>query len=292
VLPRAVFTPRTLPLARAAFGALTWLTPGKGARIRQPNGQRIYLHRPPTPVATPTPALLWVHGGGTVMGTPEQEARLCREIARRLGIVVAAPGYRLAPQHPWPAALDDLDGALAWLAAEPGIDPARIAVGGDSAGGGLAACLAIHAHGRPGPKPVFQILHEPMLDEATRRRPDPDPAGLRLWSARTNRFGWTAYLSAIDGAVPATASAGRLDDARGLPPAWIGCGTADLFHDEAKAYARQLEADGVRAAFHPVTGAFHGFLTFAPKAEVSRSYLALMLAALAAGLGIDGPEPR
>lgn len=286
-LPRAVFTPLTFPLVRAMVAVTARLAPRGGAeRHRLATGQRLYLHRPATPCADPVPALLWIHGGGLVIGAPELEAELARTIADRLGIVVAAPAYRLAPRHPYPAALDDLDAAFDWLATLPGIDQARLAIGGDSAGGGLAACLAIRRRDGDGPKPCVQLLHQPMLDEATRDRPDPGPDATRMWNGATNRFGWGAYLAGIAGPVPPTASAARLADPAGLAPAWIGCGTADLFHDEAETYATRLAAAGVATRFRSAPGGFHGFATMAPKAETARTYLDDMISALGEGLGL------
>jgi acetyl esterase/lipase len=288
LLPRAIFTRRTFPLVRFGFQVFARLARSRSEKDTLPNGLRVLVHRPARPATSPAPALLWIHGGGLVLGAPEFEDRFCAALADALGIVVAAPAYRLAPAHPYPAALEDVDTALRWLAERPEVDPARIAVGGDSAGGGLAACLALHATSRAGPKPCFQLLHEPMLDAATCHRPDPDPAGLRFWNGNTNRFGWSAYLGGWDKPVPATASAAQASDAElaRLPPAWLGCGTADLFHAETATYAGRLQACGVVATFDAVPGAFHGFVQYSSKAPVTRSYLAGMRAALAQGLGL------
>jgi acetyl esterase/lipase len=287
-LPRQLFNRVTYPLVRAGFALLARFVPGKGERVRLENGQRALIYHPASPVAAPCPALLWIPGGGLVMGAPEFEAALAREIADTLGIIVVTPSYRLAPAAPYPAALEDVDAALHWLAGLESVDPSRIAIGGDSAGGGLAACLCLHATTRDGPRACFQLLHQPMLDEATRRRPDPDPSGLRMWSADTNRFGWSAYLAGIEGDVPATASAARAPDdmLADLPPTWIGCGTADLFHAEAETYAKRLRNAGVESHFHPIPGAFHSFTAFAANAPVSRAYIDEMIHALAEGLRV------
>lgn len=287
-LPRAVLSARSYPLVRRLLRLAAALAPRRGEQIRLDTGQRIILHRPSKPASDPAPALLWVHGGGLVIGDPRLEEKVCAAFAEALGIVVAAPAYRLAPAHPYPAAQEDLAAALAWLAALPGVDPARVALGGDSAGAGLAACLALRANARPGPKPRFLLLHQPMLDEATRARPDPDPAGLRMWNGPANRFGWTAYLAGVAPPVPGTASAARATDAElsRLPPTWLGVGTADLFHDETVAFAQRLRAVGVAADLVTVPGAFHGFAVAAPRAGVTRGYIAAMHAALARGLGI------
>jgi len=287
-LPRALISPRTFRLVRHLFRLAARFGPLASETVRLENGQRLHLHLPANAVSVPTPALLWVHGGGLVIGDPRLEAKLCAHLADTLGIIVAAPAYRLAPEHPYPAALDDLAAAMTWLANRPEVDPARIAIGGDSAGGGLAACLALRLCATEGPRPAFLLLHQPMLDEATRARPDPDPAGLRIWSANANRFGWSAYLRDVAGPVPATASAARAsdDDLARLPPSWLGVGTADLFHDETVCFALRLRAVGVEAGLVTVPGGFHSFTAFTARAPVSRAYLAQMTAALAQGLGL------
>jgi acetyl esterase/lipase len=287
-LPRSVVSPRSFRLVRLLFRLVAPLLPRTSDTLHLENGRRLQLHRPANPVSVPTPALLCIHGGGLVIGDPRFEERRCADFANELGIIVAAPAYRLAPDDRYPAALDDLAAALDWLARQPDVDATRIALGGDSAGGGLAACLALRATTGDGPKPAFLLLHEPMLDEATRSRPDPDPASLRMWSAAANRLGWSAYLDGLCGPVTATASAARASTSAlsNLPATWLGVGTADLFHDETVAFARRMKAAGVEAELFVVAGGFHGFTTAAPSAPVTRDYLARMTAALARGLGI------
>ena len=215
------------------------------------------------------PALLWIHGGGYVIGHPGQDDELCRRFARRLGVTVASVDYRLAPEHPYPAPVEDCYSALTWLAALPSVDPARVAIGGASAGGGLAAALAFVARDRGEVAPAAQLLVYPMLDDRTVDRDGLDNPGLRLWNQSNNKFGWSAYLGDAD---PDVAVPARRTDLRGLPPAWMGVGTFDLFHDEDLAYAERLKAAGVPCDVEVVAGAFHGFDGIVPKAEVSQSF--------------------
>ena len=139
-----------------------------------------------------------------MLGDAAQDSRFCRRIAEQLNIVVVSVEYRLAAEHPFPTPLEDCYTALQWIARQPAIDPARIAVGGASAGGGLAAALALLAKERGEIRPVLQLLSYPMLDDRTTTRTDIDPRRLRIWSPGSNRFGWRAYLGATasDGNVP------------------------------------------------------------------------------------------
>jgi acetyl esterase/lipase len=222
--------------------------------------------------------LLWIHGGGFVIGTASQDNAFCAVTARDLGIVVVAAGYRLAPENPFPAALDDVACAWQWLqhsAEALGADPGRIAIGGQSAGGGLAACLVQRIHDAGGVQPAAQWLFCPMLDDRTAARGELDRVGHFLWNNSLNRTGWSAYLGTGPGgsAPPEYAVAARRTDLRGLPPAWIGVGDIDLFCEEDRDYARRLRDAGVECAFDLVKGAPHGFETFAPKAAVTQRYL-------------------
>jgi acetyl esterase/lipase len=234
----------------------------------------------------PSGALLWIHGGGLVMGTPEQGHEACARFAEALGVVVVNVDYRLAPDHPFPAALDDCEAALAWLHAQAGalgVDPGRIAVGGDSAGGGLAACLAQRAHDRGGPAIRFQLLVYPMLDDRTALRGELDAL---VWTNASNRFGWSAYLGhpVCDVEERPHAAAARRADLRGLPPAWIGIGDVDLFHGECLAYASRLRAAGVPCELHRVPGMYHGADRFRSAAPAMRGFAEGMTSALGAAL--------
>lgn len=232
------------------------------------------------------PALLWSHGGGYLIGNPEQDEARSITFARELGITVAAIRYRLAPAHPSPAAVQDAHAALLWLAAQPGVDPERIAIGGASAGGGLTASLALYAHDRGEVRPAFQLLVYPMLDDRTVLRTDLDTRHVRVWTARSNRFGWTSYLGREPGSpdVSPYAAPARREDLSGLPPAWIGVGTLDLFLDEDLAYADRLVRAGVPCERVVVDGAFHGFDAIFGGKPVSRDFLAAQVRALRAEL--------
>jgi acetyl esterase/lipase len=237
---------------------------------------RVRVYRP-AGATQPVPALLWIHGGGFVMGSPEQDQRESIAFVRELGIAVAAVQYRLAPQHPSPAPIDDCYTGLRWLhdrAEALRILPDRIAVGGASAGGGLAAGLVLMAHDLGEVPVAFQLLVYPMLDDRTALRTDIDPSHLRLWSPRSNAFGWTSYLGSPPGGpgVNAYASPARREDLAGLPPTWIGVGTLDLFHDEDVDYARRLTAADVACEIDVVPGAYHAFDRFSPKATVVQRF--------------------
>ncbi|UDY34168.1 alpha/beta hydrolase [Dermatobacter hominis] len=254
----------------------------------------VRVHRPPEPADGPRAALLSIHGGGYVMGRAVQDDALCRVLARGLGMVVASVDYRLAPAHPFPAPLEDCYGALAWLMSQPEVDADRVAIGGMSAGGGLAAGLAILARDRGELRPALQLLSYPMLDDRTVLRDDIDESGFRLWGNRTNRYGWRSYLGAEPGAEGLTAPAvpARCEDLSGLPPAWIGVGTLDLFLDEDVAYAERLRAAGVPCELEVVDGAFHGFDRIAARVPVSRDFCVAQARALTRALRPTAAPPR
>jgi len=266
-LPREMITPVTLPFIRAGIRLLWRRQPKDIEVLTLTSGVGVRLFRP-TAVTGPGPALLWIHGGGYVIGDAAQDDVLCRRFARELGVTVASVDYRLAPEHPYPAPLEDCYVALKWLTQLPSVDPARVAIGGASAGGGLAAALALLTRDRGEIDLVAQLLVYPMLDDRTVGK-DFDNPGHRLWNQSSNRFGWTSYLKDAD---PDVAVPARRQDLSGLPPAWIGVGTLDLFHDEDLAYAERLKAAGVPCDVEIVDGAFHGFDGIVPKAEVSQSF--------------------
>jgi acetyl esterase/lipase len=280
--PRASVGPRSLRLIRALSGlqrsknhdGVEVLILGSGVGVR--------LHRP-IGVSQPGPALLWLHGGGYVLGSAQQDDALCHRFTRELGATVASVDYRLAPEHPYPAPLEDCYSALTWLAGLPAVDPARVAIGGASAGAGLAAALALLARDRGEVTPTLQLLAYPMLDD--RSGSGPKNTDYRLWGPKSNRFGWASYLGSAD---PQVAVPARRDDLAGLPPAWIGVGTQDLLHDEDLAYAERLTAAGVSCHVEVVPGAFHGFDQMVPKAAVSRSFFASQCASLRTALAPKG----
>ena len=236
---------------------------------------RLRIYHPQV-TSSNAPALLWMHGGGYVIGLPEQDDLYVVPFIQELGVVVISVDYRLAPDHPFPASLEDCYTALQWLAAQgmPGIDPHRIAVGGDSAGAGLAAALAQIAHDRGEIRPVFQLLVYPMLDDRTAARKDIDPQANLAWTNTSNCFGWESYLNQPCGAetVPGGSVPARRADLSGLPPTWIGVGSNDLFYDEDVAYAQRLNEAGVPCELVIVPGAFHGFDIPAPEMQVVKNF--------------------
>jgi acetyl esterase/lipase len=230
------------------------------------------------------PALLWIHGGGYVLGSASQDDAVARAFCEALGIVVVAVDYRLSPQHRFPLPLEDCYDALRWTANRPSVDPTRIAIGGASAGAGLAAGLALMARDRGEVEPIFQLLAYPMIDDRTATRTGIDESNFRLWNNKANAFGWRAYTGLEPGSpqMSGLASPSRSDDLAGLPDAWIGVGTLDLFHDEDVEYARRLQQAGVACDLQIVDGAFHGFDLVAPRAGVTGAFRAAQIAALAA----------
>lgn len=240
-----------------------------------PGGAGVRVYRPPLLIGR-QPALLWMHGGGYVMGDATLDDRTCRRFADVLGITVASVDYRLAPEHPYPAALHDCHAALRWLAQQPGVDAGRIAVGGMSAGGGLAAALALHMRDHDDIPVVHQLLVYPMLDNRPAIRTSEDRY-IRLWNRKSNDFAWRAYLADAD---PRLAVPARCTDLTNLPPAWIGVGTLDLLHDQDVHYAHRLRAAGVACELLEIEGAFHGFDTIRPKTTVAQQFMSSQLNSL------------
>lgn len=259
-----------------------------------PVTMRVYQ---PAGLRSPAPALVWMHGGGMVLGSPEQDEQGSIELVRELGITVAAVRYRLALSHPAPAAVEDVVAGYLGLraqAAQLNVDVNRIAVGGASAGGGLAAGAALMIRDRGIPLPVLQLLIYPMLDDRTVTRRDVDAATLRMWSTKSNRYGWTTYLGGEPGGetVSYYAAPARSTQLADLPPAWIGVGSLDLFHDEDVQYARRLAAAGTPSELLVVPGAFHAFDTVFPRAGVVREFRAAQIRALRGAFGLAEGMPQ
>ena len=195
-LPRSLIGPRTLRPVRLLTG-LTAHLHTKDVQVETLGPISVRVHRPPG--AEAHPAMLWIHGGGYVIGNAAQDDALCRHFAETLGIVVAAVEYRLAPESPFPVPLEDCYDALAWLADRLYVDASRIAVGGASAGGGLAAALALLARDRGKIPLAFQLLAYPMLDDRTTCLAGIDERNFRLWNNKSNRFGWQSYTGSVPG---------------------------------------------------------------------------------------------
>jgi len=223
------------------------------------------------------PALLWIHGGGYMLGNIEQDDITAKNITLEGGCATVSVEYRLAPENHFPAALEDCYAVLKWMAShvdELGIDKSRIAIGGASAGGGLAAGLALLARDRAEVDVTFQFLIYPMIDDsniapASDTRPD-----TLMWTRESNLTGWRAYLGCEPGGkdISQYASAMRATDLSGLPPAYIAVGELDLFAEEDMTYARRLIESCVPTELHVYPGACHAFDGMAPEAYVSRQF--------------------
>jgi triacylglycerol lipase len=250
---------------------------------------RVLVYRPPGAAGAARPAYLHIHGGGYILGEPELNDGSNRALAHELGCVVVSVDYRLAPETPFPGALEDCYAALRWLHGEAealGVDRTRIAIGGESAGGGHAAALAVYARDR-GEIPIcLQVLDSPMLDDRTGSAADPNPhpyCGEFVWTPARNRFGWRALLGMEPGGpdTPPGAAPARVADLAGLPPAFIVVGALDLFMEENLEYARRLLRAGVPTELHVIPGAFHGFGAAGGDAPQVQAVLRLRREALA-----------
>ena len=231
------------------------------------------------------PALFWIHGGGYVLGDIEGDDAHSLHIAKEINCVVVSVEYRLAPEHPFPAPMEDCYAALKWLAqnaAELGVDPNRIAIGGASAGGGMTAGLALLVRDRGEIKICFQLPIYPMIDDRNVTPSSREITEPKVWNRQANLLAWKAYTGYEPGddRISPYAAATRAKDLAGLPPAYIPTGELDLFLDENIEYAQRLIQAGVPTELHIYRGAYHGFYVFAPDADVSQRCIAGYEAAL------------
>jgi acetyl esterase/lipase len=224
----------------------------------------------------PRPGVLGIHGGGYVLGTRFFGTGELIDLAERFGTVGVAVEYRLAPEHPAPAAAEDCFAALVWMSQNAdrlGIDPARIVVSGASAGGGLTAAVSLIARDRGGPAIAGQLVGCPMIDDRNTTVSAWQYDGIGAWDRNNNDTGWDAALGAdrgTDRVHPHQAPA-RASDLSGLPPAFLEVGSAEIFRDETIDYASRIWAAGGEAELHVWAGAYHGFSGFSPDAVVSRA---------------------
>ncbi|WP_055525786.1 alpha/beta hydrolase [Streptomyces graminilatus] len=237
----------------------------------------LLICRPVAPATDgPLPVIYHVHGGGMVIGNNRVGVDAALRWAKELGAVVVSVEYRLAPENPYPAQIDDVYAGLLWTAEhaqELGADPERIVIAGSSAGGGLSAALALLLRDREGPRPVGQLLMCPMLDDRNDTPSAHQMVGLGVWDRTANDTGWTALLGEGRGGpdVSPYAAPARAEDLSGLPPAFLDVGSAETFRDEVVAYATRLWQAGGSAELHVWPGGFHGFDGFAPQAALSQS---------------------
>ena len=281
---------RRLPGPRGLRSEERWIPRPDGSRIRI----RVYRG---ADQSAPGPGILWLHGGGYVLGSPEQDRSTYRRIVEATGGTVVAPAYRLGPEAPYPAALDDAYTALLGLrdhAPELGVRNDKLAVAGNSAGGGLAAAVTLLARDRGEVAVAFQMPLYPMIDdrcatESARENNAP------VWDAVTNRNAWRVYLGGLAGSddVPEYAAPARATDVTGLPPTFTYVGDLEPYRDEVVAYAERLRTAGVEVVFEVYRGCYHGFDVVAPRARVSRRALAAQAAWLRmAASAYTAPQPE
>lgn len=239
------------------------------------------------------PALVWMHGGGMMFGDVEASGMACERYAAEVGCVIVSVNYRLAPEHPYPAAIEDCYAAAAWTAEhadEIGIDVTRIAVGGESAGGGLAAGTALLARDKGGPRLALQVLAYPMLDDRNDTPSASEFDDIPSWSSRHNDGAWRALLGDRGGTdmVEPYAAPARATDLSGLPPALIQVGELDTFRDEDIDYAARLLRAGVPTELHVYPGAYHAWDVAVPGARQAMQAFDERIAALRRAL-MTGP---
>lgn len=289
--------PRMREMGRAALAQLPPLAENAAVEERFIPGPkdapdvRVRVYRRTDTEAGGKPAILHLHGGGYISGNPESMGPQCALWASLFDAVVVGPAYRLAPETSYPGNVEDAYATAAWMNREAeslGIDIARIAVTGESAGGGLAAALALLVRDRGEYRFCHQQLIFPMLDDRTAVRADLSPMyGEFIWTNASNHFGWSSILGQPPGSpdVSPYAAAARADSLAGLPPAFISTGALDLFTEENLEYARRLMAEGVPVELHVYPGAPHAYMRDM-RAKVSRTYVRDALAGMARGLGV------
>ncbi|MBE1301184.1 MAG: alpha/beta hydrolase fold domain-containing protein [Alteromonadaceae bacterium] len=251
------------------------LKPGVSLKTISLNQTTIHLYTPEH--CTSDGIVLWLHGGGYIVGSPKQNRTECSELAKKLGCKVVAVSYRLAPEHPFPAGLDDSYQAWQWLLDNEKslhINKHKIAIAGQSAGGGLAAALCQRIKTDNSIQPIAQVLYYPMLDDRTALNRQLDKCEHLIWHNQLNYFAWGAYLGEEPGqsSVPRFSVPARSDNLSGLPNTWIGVGEMDLFYQENIQYAEALNASGVNVCVHTTPRAAHAFDVVAPSAVSSRDF--------------------
>lgn len=292
--PQPPLNAQTLPGARQGaaelFPSPAELAAGRGVRVEErvipgPAGAPELEVTILTPEGhavgdAPVPGLYNIHGGGMIVGHRYWETSRLLDLVAELGVVGVNVEYRLAPENPYPAGVEDCYAGLSWMsehAAELGVDPGRIVVMGGSAGGGFSAAVSLLARDRKGPALAGQLLLCPMIDNTNTTVASRQYDGIGTWQRETNVFAWECVLGAALAAspdAPAYAAPSRAADLSGLPPAFIEVGSAELFRDEDAQYASRIWATGGEAELHVWGGGCHGFDIYAPDAEISRAALA------------------
>jgi acetyl esterase/lipase len=267
--------PTNSDLARGgAFTVVERMVPGPGGA---PDVQLLICL--PAGAPTAVPALYCIHGGGMISGTNRDSLAALLDLAEGVGAAVVSVEYRLAPETPHPGPVEDCYAGLLWTvenAGELGIDEERIVLVGGSAGGGLAAALALLSRDRSGPALAGQLLMCPMLDDRNDSPSVLQMAGLPLWNRQANEVGWTALLGDARGGpdVSPYAAPARATDLAGLPPAFIDVGSADGFRSEDVDYAERIWQAGGIAELHVWPGGYHGFDGMVPQAGISKAAVA------------------
>lgn len=291
--PKLDLTDEIIPELRGMLDSTLELGDAQAQRVRRKQvdlsdsvegGQLAYLYLPEQRPETAIPGYIDFHGGGYLFGSPVQNDARNIAIASSLQVAVLAPLYRLAPEHPAPAALNDAVSALSWMydnAADLGVDASRLGIGGDSAGGGLAVALALHNRDTAGIPVIHQQLIYPMIDDRTIAAADP-ALGEFIWTATLNQYAWSRYLGDNQPAAPVVPA--RAEDLSNLPPAWIATGALDLFLDENLQYARRLMRAENSVELQVYPGAMHNFPE--TQSALANRFLDDYLAALGRGLKV------
>lgn len=263
--------------------------------VPAPDGALVEVHViRPRSAACSAPVLLWFHGGGFIFGSAAMDFALHAHLAEDLGVVIMSVEYSLAPENPYPAAVGEGYAALEWLhghAAEMGLDATRIAVGGHSAGGCLAAAVALMARDRSGPAICFQLLDLPVTDD---RGDTPSMLAFDdtpIWHRANASASWRAYLAGAEAEDLLYAAPARRHDLAGLPAAYVSVSEFDPLRDEGIDYAWRLVRAGVPTELHLFPGTFHGSVAANPEAIVSRSMVDHLAGALERAFGVRSDSP-
>lgn len=243
---------------------------------------RLCVVQPRRATSAPRTGLLWMHGGGYAIGLPEQDALFADLFARDGRCTLVMPDYRRATQAPYPAALEDCYAALRWMASHAqvlGVREDQLFVGGDSAGGGLAAALCLYARDRGEVNIAYQLPLYPMLDDRM-ETPSAQENDAPVWNTASNRAAWGLYLRGMTGErIPPYAAPARAEDMSGLPPACTFVGTLEPFYDETVCWFRRLEAAGVPVQIRTFPGCYHAFDLISYPSRPARKARAFVLEA-------------